>query len=197
MSQNVWTEAEIEFARSLWSRRFTASEIASQMRGRTRNAVIGLANRQGFMRSELSKEELQEKQIKAARRVEQERQRQEQRNEERRRVREAWVQRQREILENRSQISEEPDMSYDATFDRVNGAAKAVTALKDAQCKFPVGDTRSPDFHFCGGVRKPHSAYCEHHHKIAYEPYVQKKKADRQTAFHVNGGLNFMNGAYA
>ena len=45
--------------------------------------------------------------------------------------------------------------------------AEKVIALAPTACRWPYGDPRHPDFHFCGSpvARKP---YCEQHHALAY-----------------------------
>lgn len=40
-------------------------------------------------------------------------------------------------------------------------------------CKWPIGDPRHDDFHFCGGDTQTGASYCDHHCTIAY--YQEKK----------------------
>ena len=48
----------------------------------------------------------------------------------------------------------------------LSAAALAVEALRPSSCRWPIGEVKSPGFHFCGGVRVDASAYCEaHQHK--------------------------------
>jgi len=36
------------------------------------------------------------------------------------------------------------------------------------QCKFPIGDPKKKDFHFCTNDQKLDSVYCKEHHKLCY-----------------------------
>lgn len=46
----------------------------------------------------------------------------------------------------------------------------AVLEIGRGQCRWPVGDPRSDDFHFCTAPCKPGSSYCETHHARVYRP---------------------------
>lgn len=48
-------------------------------------------------------------------------------------------------------------------YDSLAGAFNAHVALRDGQCRFPIGLPRSPDFHFCDGNAVEGSPYCAHH----------------------------------
>jgi GcrA cell cycle regulator len=45
----------------------------------------------------------------------------------------------------------------------LSGAAMAVLALRRDGCRFPIGNVRSADFHFCGAPRSGSSSYCARH----------------------------------
>lgn len=49
MSNQPWTDEETDIARNGWERGSTAASIAGKLPGRTRNAVIGLAHRHGWV----------------------------------------------------------------------------------------------------------------------------------------------------
>lgn len=56
------------------------------------------------------------------------------------------------------------------------GVFEAVSALRGApradgsQCRFPEGDPRAPDFHFCDNTAMIGSPYCQHHSNITFQP---------------------------
>jgi hypothetical protein len=50
---------------------------------------------------------------------------------------------------------------------------RAVDALRNGVCKWPVGDPDAPDFRFCLAATSGRN-YCNHHHAIAYTPYESK-----------------------
>ncbi|MCO5066905.1 MAG: hypothetical protein M9924_21290 [Rhizobiaceae bacterium] len=49
--------------------------------------------------------------------------------------------------------------------------------LGSHQRKWPFGDPRSPDSGFCGQPRQLASPYCEHHHRMAYQPVADRYAA--------------------
>ena len=50
-----------------------------------------------------------------------------------------------------------------------------ILALTERMCKWPVGDPKHQDFHFCG---KPSLPYCAEHAAVAYQPASSGKKRD-------------------
>lgn len=46
---------------------------------------------------------------------------------------------------------------------------KGVLGLEPGDCKWPIGDPQSPDFHFCNGTATPGLPYCAHHAARAYQ----------------------------
>jgi GcrA cell cycle regulator len=69
---------------------------------------------------------------------------------------------------------------------RQNGTAQAVVAprsagvtimeLREAMCRFPLGDPTSPEFRFCGARAITGLPYCSHHARIAYQPAAERKR---------------------
>jgi len=49
-----------------------------------------------------------------------------------------------------------------------------ISSLERSMCKFPIGDPRDDDFHFCAQKIFPRSVYCEYHNSIAYRPQQQR-----------------------
>jgi GcrA cell cycle regulator len=60
----------------------------------------------------------------------------------------------------------------------VRGTIASVMALKSNQCRFPIGDTRHPDFHFCAKTKIPgNTPYCPECAAKAYQkPAPQRRK---------------------
>jgi GcrA cell cycle regulator len=53
-----------------------------------------------------------------------------------------------------------------------------IVDLKEAMCKWPLGDPTSPDFRYCGSPTAGAGPYCQHHAKLAYQP-AQDRRRDR------------------
>lgn len=47
--------------------------------------------------------------------------------------------------------------------------------IKPHQCRWPLGDTASPDFRFCGADALPGQPYCAHHADIAFDREATRK----------------------
>jgi GcrA cell cycle regulator len=57
-----------------------------------------------------------------------------------------------------------------------------ILALTERMCKWPVGDPKHPDFHFCGKGAHPGLPYCAEHAAIAYQPSNGKRRDDDRKA---------------
>ncbi len=53
--------------------------------------------------------------------------------------------------------------------------------FSDKACKWPIGDPRQPDFHFCCGEAEPGLPYCAQHAAVAYQP-ARRRDDDRLAA---------------
>jgi len=52
---------------------------------------------------------------------------------------------------------------------------KLLLDLESQDCRWPIGEPRHPDFHFCGAPQLPGHPYCERHWRIALEPSKQRQ----------------------
>jgi GcrA cell cycle regulator len=50
--------------------------------------------------------------------------------------------------------------------------------LKEAMCRWPLGDPTSADFRYCGSPAAS-GPYCAHHGRLAYQP-VQDRRRERE-----------------
>ncbi|WP_019219155.1 GcrA family cell cycle regulator [Bartonella florencae] len=48
--------------------------------------------------------------------------------------------------------------------------------LSENTCRWPVGDPLSSDFHFCGADSGENSPYCTFHAKIAFQPISERRR---------------------
>lgn len=49
--------------------------------------------------------------------------------------------------------------------------------LTERTCKWPVGDPLHDDFHFCGHESGESSPYCAYHSKLAFQPTAERRRA--------------------
>ena len=57
--------------------------------------------------------------------------------------------------------------------------------IHDEQCRWPIGDPKHADFHFCNYTKVAGLSYCQHHVKRAFQPPVvgeRKRRGMEQTA---------------
>ena len=153
-----WTEERVEMLKRLWQDGLSASQIAKQLCGVTRNAVIGKVHRLGLSgRATPSKP--QRTVFKAPRPA---------------RPAQASPSAPRRIAEPVSAAHPAPaPVRY---VDETPGTATVLT-LGAHMCKWPIGDPSSNEFSFCGR-RAGESPYCVEHARVAYQPaQTGKKKA--------------------
>lgn len=52
-----------------------------------------------------------------------------------------------------------------------------IVELKSMQCRFPIGDLHSPEFHFCKNQRRDvMTSYCSEHHDLCWRPLYDRKR---------------------
>jgi GcrA cell cycle regulator len=149
-----WTEERVELLKKLWQDGLSASQIAAELGGVTRNAVIGKVHRLG-----LSGRGQPTTTIKRQRRAT---------GQEPRRARQT-VSVGNLALQTRVEALAEPD--FRPHRDVVVPIAKRLTIemLTERTCKWPIGDPGQDDFHFCGHDSLDGVPYCEYHSGVAYQ----------------------------
>lgn len=151
-----WSSERIEQLRALWHDGLSASQIATQLGGITRNAVIGKAHRLGLTGRPSP---IKNRPVGIARPRPPRRPRPE--HHAAPRMAAAPVQARRI----------EP-MPPPAEIEDVPGAT--ILTLTDRICKWPIGDPRHPDFHFCGRGAHEGLPYCAEHARRAYQPPARR-----------------------
>ena len=57
--------------------------------------------------------------------------------------------------------------------------ARVADGSRLPHCRWPFGDPRDKDFHFCEKPRSWHSSYCEEHYRAAYQGTVSATRRER------------------
>lgn len=149
-----WTDDRVEVLKKLWLDGLSASQIAKQLGGVTRNAVIGKVHRLG-----LSGRAAPSQPVRAAARPP-------------RPARPAVAATpRREPGIGQPAPRTEPVRVY---VTEEPGTATVLT-LSANMCKWPIGDPSSDEFTFCG--RGTEGTYCSEHSRVAYQPPQTKKKS--------------------
>lgn len=164
-----WTDERVELLRKLWLDGLSASQIANELsNGITRNAVIGKVHRLGLSgRVKTSAPAMPRQRVKP--------------------LRPSNPRPSAPIVRGNTALAFNP-MPIVASApapleDVVIPISERVTImdLKEAMCRWPLGDPTNAEFRFCG-AKKPNSAtgpYCAYHSRIAYQP-VQERRRDRE-----------------
>jgi len=158
-----WTDERVELLKKLWTDGLSASQIAGELGGITRNAVIGKVHRLGLSgraKSPSSAAPRPRKARPAAHMV---------------RVSRPSV-RGNTALAYDYEAEAEPELA-DAVIPMEQ--RRTLVQLTEATCRWPVGDPGSPDFYFCGGPSREDGPYCVHHSRIAYQPAAERRRDRR------------------
>lgn len=160
----AWTDERVEELKKLWSEGLSASQIAKQLGGVTRNAVIGKVHRLGLSgRATPSR---------PARRP-------------------AKPSRPRTTATLTEPVrAARPAPSAPATIPSApvepavlpSGEFATVLTLKDSMCKWPIGDPAQASFRFCGRKTGASNAYCDAHANMAYQPSQKRRRSGEATA---------------
>lgn len=153
----MWTEARTAELRKLWGEGLSASQIAKQLGGTTRSAVIGKVHRLGLAYRaspgrRANRPTTRTRTHLAARR---------------------WID--KPLFQPVVEPSSEEERRIKAM--KPIDPALGVLGLSALTCRYPVGDPKADDFAFCG--RTSSGRYCTAHEKLCYPPRAQKKLARR------------------
>jgi GcrA cell cycle regulator len=153
-----WTDERVELLKRLWLEGLSASQIAKQLGGVTRNAVIGKVHRLG-----LSGRATPSQPARAAFRAPRPP-----------RPVVAHAPSHRRLME-RSETAARAFVRP-ASYVEEPGTATVLT-LGAHMCKWPIGDPATAEFTFCGRRSTDEGPYCVEHARLAYQPAQAKKKA--------------------
>ena len=164
-----WTDERVEQLRRLWDEGLSASQIASQLGGVSRNAVIGKVHRLGLAGRAKANGAGQvngRKKVDGATEAE------------------VVLAKEQTVPEPPAVISHRPAPEFPlaplrpapepvglAVSERVT-----IMDLRESMCRWPMGDPTSPDFRFCGGRAITGLPYCTQHAQIAYQPAAERKR---------------------
>ncbi len=143
-----WTDERVALLRQLWGSGKSASEIAEILGGVSRNAVIGKAHR-----LELS-------------------------------GRPSPIKRKEEVATAEpaaaagNVVAAPKAAAADRPVSEGRSTGATILSLTDRMCKWPIGDPKDKDFHFCGRATHAHFPYCAEHAAIAYQPPGKRRDED-------------------
>ena len=149
-----WTDERVEMLKKLWLDGLSASQIAKQLGGVTRNAVIGKVHRLGLS-GRATPSQPQRPVFKAPRPAR------------------PAVAAPRRVVSSETQAL--PAVTVPTFYAEEPGSATVLT-LGAHMCKWPIGDPSTDGFTFCGR-RSSEGPYCGEHARVAYQPQQKKGRS--------------------
>jgi GcrA cell cycle regulator len=152
-----WTQERVELLTKLWNDGLSASLIAFELGGITRNAVIGKVHRIGLSGRPRSPSE-------SARP---------------RKIRSSRAMRAPRIVNGPAPAPQfEPDAEPETELLEIpQEQRRTLLQLTDAVCHWPVGDPTLGNFFFCGASTADRkTTYCPYHDTIAHLPYINRRR---------------------
>ena len=187
-----WTDERVEKLKAMWGEGQSASQIAKELGGVTRNAVIGkvhrlgLSNRSGPEEASSAEPAKTKAKPKPAAKAAPEPKQEEAPAAEAAPV-PVPVQRRvapviRDATQPRAPGAPTPEEeAARATLVEIEKIAKKISLLEltERTCKWPIGDPTEEDFAFCGLSCVPGKPYCEHHVAVAFQPMSSRRDRAR------------------
>ncbi len=150
----AWTEDRVEILTKLWAEGLSASQIAKQLGGVTRNAVIGKVHRLGLSG--------RAKPSNPARKTARKRS-----TAPRKRVPSISS----KPRAPRPVVQKPPAPPPIEAKPMANGKYATILTIRDHMCKWPIGDPSTSEFRFCGRrTEDKDEPYCTAHSRVAYQP---------------------------
>ncbi len=145
----TWTEDRVARCKALWAEGLSASRIAKELGGITRNSVIGKVHRLGLSGRGKSPSSPRPRWKQVGKRV-------------------------KLVLEPRQPAapSKPQPQPIPEIVDGVipKGQRRTLFELTNDTCRWPIGTPGMPDFYFCGGQSVDGCPYCSYHLRVAYQP---------------------------
>jgi len=157
----AWTEDRVEKLAKLWASGLSASQVAKELGGVTRNAVIGKVHRLGL--SGRAKPSRPAKRATAKRTA---------------------APRTRAVAATprapKTPAAPARPVPMEAK-QMDDGAYANILTVTEDMCKWPLGDPSSADFRFCGRGADKGEPYCKAHAQLAYQPARRRGVAVTRT----------------
>lgn len=149
-----WTDERVATLKKLWGEGRTAAEIAKELGGVTRNAVIGKAHRLKLSSRVSPIQQNTKKSVKVASDVKK------------------TVSKQQSAPKTAPRSRNKVNIDADKIY---HGEGYSLAELTEKMCRWPIGDPKDENFKFCGCPRVPGIPYCAEHAKVAYQAATRNR----------------------
>ena len=158
----TWTDDRVERLKKLWADGLSASQIAGELGGITRNAVIGKVHRLGLSGRAKAPSSSMPRQRKPRA--------------------PSMFRAPRPMMRGNTALAHMPAYDYepDSEPEPIEniipiGQRCTLLELDQEKCHWPIGDPGQPDFFFCGGKTTTGTPYCGYHGRVAYQPPAARR----------------------
>ena len=156
-----WTDDRVELLKKLWADGLSASQIAGELGGITRNAVIGKVHRLGLSGRAKSPSSATPRPRKA-------------------RSGGHMLRVSRPSIRGNTALAYDYEMEPEPELMEIPvEQRKTLLQLNERTCHWPIGDPGSVDFYFCGGETVNELPYCAYHSRVAYQPAGDRRRDKR------------------
>jgi GcrA cell cycle regulator len=165
-----WNDERVELLKKLWQDGLSASQIAAELGGVTRNAVIGKVHRLGLSgRIKSSTPSLAPRRPRTTPPAPSQ-------------PRPRFTTQGNAALAAPAPIAAPaPAPRRDAEIMPFTCERVTIMELRECMCRWPLGDPSRPDFRFCGARSNAGAPYCDHHARMAYQT-VSDRRRERRVA---------------
>ncbi len=157
-----WTEERVARLTKLWTDGLSAAQVAAELGGVTRNAVIGKVHRLGLSGRTKQPSKGGGRPKRTARTN-------------------AYPKNRaanRATRTNSANRAKTIDQNAAAVADIKAPEPKRykLVQLTETTCRWPIGDPQEADFCFCANKIKADTPYCEYHCSLAYQPVAERRR---------------------
>jgi GcrA cell cycle regulator len=151
-----WTDERVETLKKLWADGLSASQIAAELGGITRNAVIGKVHRLGLSGRAKSPSSAAPRPRKP-------------------RAASHMLRVSRSSMRGNTALAHAYELDLEPELEPIDnviplGQRRSLLELTEETCRWPIGDPGTADFFFCGGPAITSLPYCAYHSRVAYQP---------------------------
>jgi GcrA cell cycle regulator len=152
----TWTDERVEMLKKLWADGLSASQIAAELGGVTRNAVIGKVHRLGLA----GRAKAPSSTVPRARKS---------------RAHSHVLRLGRSAIRGNTALAHAYEFEVEPEPEPIDnviplGQRRTLLELTEETCRWPIGDPGTADFFFCGGQTVTGLPYCAYHSRVAYQP---------------------------
>ena len=158
----TWTDERVELLKKLWADGLSASQIAAELGGITRNAVIGKVHRLGLSGRTKAPSASAPRPRKP-------------RTTHMLRV-------SRPVVRGNTALAHSYAYDFEVETEQSPvenvipmGQRRTLLELNEQTCRWPIGDPATLDFYFCGGHALGPLPYCAYHSRLAYQPPAARR----------------------